>query len=118
MASASDWRSSWRRCWSRISRSNAATSSAMDDGPGGNVTSLAEQAPHLQQGRDEGFDFGVCVVEGQRRAAGRGYAEELHQRVRAVVSGADCHAFQVEQGGEVVGVRAFDQEADYRGLVR
>src|SRR4249919_1289174 len=100
MASASAWRSSCRRCWSRISRSNAATSSAMDDGPGGNVPSLAEQAPHLQQGRDEGFDFGVGVVEGQGCAAGRGHAEELHQRMRAVMAGADRDAFQVEQGGE------------------
>ena len=64
------------------------------------------------------FDLVMGVVERQRRAAGRRHAEELHQRMRAMVAGADRDAFQVEQGGQVVRMRAFDQEADHRRLVR
>src|SRR3546814_7829834 len=40
----------------------------------------------------------------------------LQQRMRAVLAGADRHALDVEQGGQVVRVRALDQERDHRGL--
>src|SRR3546814_9750434 len=58
----------------------------------------------------------VRVVERQRRAAGGADAEPLQQRMRAVLAGADRHALDVEQGGQVVRVRALDQERDHRGL--
>src|SRR3546814_5502511 len=36
--------------------------------------------------------------------------------MRAVRAGADRHALDVEQGGQVVRVRTLDQERDHRGL--
>ena len=58
------------------------------------------------------------VVERQRGAAGRGHPVVLQQRVRAVLARAHRHALQVEQGGQVVRMRAFDQEGDHGRLVR
>src|SRR5690606_3754958 len=63
-----------------------------------------EQAAGLFQGGDEAVDLVVGVVEGQRGAQGRGHAVVLQQRVRAVLARAHGHAFQVQQGGQVVRV--------------
>ena len=76
----------------------------------------AEELAHLVQRLNEPLDLRMRVVERERRAAGGRHAVVLQQRVGAVLAGADGHAFQVQQGGQVVCMRAFDQEGDGRRL--
>src|SRR5690606_10738075 len=85
--------------------------------PAATAASGQQPADLLQRGH-EGVDLLVRVVERHRRATGRGHAVELQQRVRAVLARAHRHALQVEQGGQVVRVRAVDQERDHRRLLR
>jgi len=52
-----------------------------------------------------------------KHGSGR-HAVELHQRMRAVVAGAHRDAFQIQQRGQIMRVRALDQKRDHRRLVR
>ncbi len=48
------------------------------------------------------IDFGAGVVQRERSARGGWNAEELHHRLRAVMSGADRDAFAIEDRADVV----------------
>lgn len=54
--------------------------------------------------------FLTRIIEGKARASGRGYVEELHHGLRAVVAGADCNSLLVEDRTNIVRVHAFDRE--------
>ena len=56
-------------------------------------------------------------VDGERRARRRGDAEAPHQRLRAVVAGADADALAAEDLGHVVRVHAVERERDERAAL-
>ena len=60
------------------------------------ILMLSKYVERAVQRLDEGFYFLARVIYGKRRADGAGYTEAFHQRLRAVVSGADGHALLVE----------------------
>ena len=61
---------------------------------------------------DQRVDVLRDVVGAEARARGRGDAQTGHQRLRAVVAGADAHAAAPEQLADVVGMDALDGERD------
>src|SRR2546423_9768257 len=65
---------------------------------------------HGVQSVDELIDLLLHGVQVEPRAIRRGDSELLHQRLAAVVSGADRHALHVENLGDVVRVDAVDVE--------
>ena len=64
---------------------------------------------------DQFVDLGFGVVEAKRRTASRGDAQMLHQRLGAVVPGADRDVFLVQYGAEVVRMHPLHHEADDAG---
>src|SRR3954469_8437246 len=71
--------------------------------------------PDAADGRGEPVDVLGRVVEVEARAVRGGDAELAHQRLAAVVAGADADAVEVEELGDVVRVNALDVEADDPG---
>ena len=67
---------------------------------------------------DERVRLFARVVEAERRAARGGHVEAHHQRLRAVMAGADGDAFLVEDRADVVRMHAFEHERDHRRLLR
>jgi hypothetical protein len=66
---------------------------------------------------DQRVDLCLCVVQTEGRTAGRRYAHMRHQRLRAMVPGADRDALLVQHGRDVMGVgRTLHRERKYRGL--
>src|SRR5712691_5978947 len=61
---------------------------------------------------DEAVDFVGDRVEVEAGAVGGGDAEPGHQRLAAVVSGANRDALPVEDLGDVVGMDVLDVEGD------
>ena len=59
---------------------------------------------------NERIDFTESVVEGERGAGGGWYVEEVHDLLCAVVAGADCHTFPVEDGSRVVRMHTVQHE--------
>ena len=57
------------------------------------------------------------IVESEGRARGGGDAKAIHQRLRAVVAGADRDSQLVENSPNVVRVNSFEDEGDHRGFV-
>ena len=69
-----------------------------------------EQAAHgLQRGRQR-VDVVVVVVQRQRGPRRRRHAEPIHQRLAAMVAGADGHALAIENRPHVVRVHAVEDE--------
>src|ERR1041385_9159556 len=62
----------------------------------------AEQLARLPQRRDERVDVVDVVIDVKRRARGRRNAKAPHQRLRAVVPGADADAVAIQNRGEIV----------------
>src|ERR1039458_9671595 len=58
----------------------------------------------------EHVDVAGIVVHADARPRGRAHPEAAHQRLRAVVAGADANARAARQLGYVVGVHALDRE--------
>jgi MFS family permease len=67
---------------------------------------------------DEPLHVARRVVHGERRARRRRYAELSHQRLRAVVAGADTDALATEDLPDVVGMGALERERHERAPVR
>ena len=61
---------------------------------------------------DQAVDLLAGRVDAEAGAGGGGDAEPLHQRLGAVVAGADRDAVAVEDLGDVVGVDALELEGD------
>src|SRR6476659_8193982 len=51
---------------------------------------------------DQRVDIRLIAIEPEARPRGGGHAERVHQRLRAVVAGADGDVLFVEDGAEVV----------------
>src|SRR4051794_38475190 len=84
---------------------------------GGLGLKLALQPKHAADGAealDQALHVRERVVHGERCARRRGDAEPAHQRLRAVVTGADAHAGAPEDLADVVRVRAVKRERDER----
>src|ERR1051325_10832836 len=62
----------------------------------------AKQLARLPQRRDEGIDVVDVVIDVERRARGRRNAKAPHQRLRAVMPGADADAVAIQNRGEIV----------------
>src|SRR3954452_13939213 len=77
--------------------------------------------PDAADGRGEPVDVLGRVVEVEARAVRGGDAELAHQRLAAVVAGADADAVEVEELGDVVGMHlatgGLDVEADDAGAL-
>src|SRR5262245_41927544 len=72
---------------------------------------------HAAHARGEAVDVVGRVVEVEAGAVRRGDAELAHERLAAVVAGADRDAVEVEELGDIVRVRALDVEADDAGAL-
>src|SRR3954451_22594457 len=79
-----------------------------------NGTLSSEDSPDVVQRVDEGVDVGAGVVHGERGARRRRDAEALHERLRAVVAGADADLVAAEDLGHVVRVRDVEREGGER----
>src|SRR5271166_460520 len=66
----------------------------------------------------ERLHLGARVVEAERGPAGRCQPEPRKKRLGAMGSGADGDAQTVEDGGDIVRVRAFHRKRDDRALLR
>jgi MFS family permease len=66
---------------------------------------------------DQPVEVLARVVHGERRTRRRRYAELAHQRLRAVMPGADADAAPAEDLPDVVRVRAVQRERDQRATV-
>ena len=69
-------------------------------------------------GGQEGVDLVESVVYGETGADGAGDAIAIHDRLGAVMSGADSDAKLVDKGAHIVGVGVADKEREHGGLVR
>jgi MFS family permease len=78
---------------------------------------LALKPKHAADGA-ESFEQPIYVservVHGERRARRSRHAEPAHQRLRAMVTGADAHTGAAKDLADVVRVRAFKRERDQR----
>src|SRR5687767_8166413 len=73
-------------------------------------------AEQLFGGHDAGYervDVGLVVVHVEGRARGGWHVEPPHQRLRAVVAGADADAGAVENCREIVRMHVAEREADH-----
>src|SRR5262245_14010778 len=61
---------------------------------------------------DEGVGIGRVVVDVATGTRGGRRAEQTHQRLGTVVTGANAHVVLVEHLADVVGVNAAESEAD------
>ena len=71
----------------------------------------------LAQGVGQRVDVVGVVVQVQRRPGGGRHPEVAHERLGAVVAGADRDPVLVENGADVVGVNAIHHEGQNRRLV-
>ena len=76
------------------------------------VQSELEDPAGVVQALDQPVDLLGRRVDAEAGAGRRGDAEAVHQRLRAVVAGADGDAVAVEDLGDVVGVDALELERD------
>src|SRR5271155_323843 len=74
--------------------------------------SLLEEFSGADQCFRERLDLGEGIVERERGSAGGGHSEPLEQRHRAMRSGPDRDARPIDQGRDVMSVRAFHRERD------
>ena len=72
----------------------------------------ARRPPGVEQALDQAVDLLAGGVDAEAGAGRGGDAEALHQRLGAVVAGADGDAVAVEDLGDVVGVDALELEGD------
>src|SRR3954469_9144127 len=79
------------------------------------ICALSEDLTDLVQPVDEAVDLVAHRVEVEAGAVRRRNAKLLHQRLAAVVAGADCNAFAVEDLRDVVRMDPFDVEGDDPG---
>src|SRR3546814_7215702 len=63
------------------------------------------------------LDIAFVIVDAEARTGGRRHAQMLHQRLGAMVPGADRHARLVQYGADVMRMRAVDRKADDAGRV-
>src|SRR5580765_6880521 len=83
----------------------------------GPIASIAlEIALHVCDGGGEALDVGFGRVDGETRAQGAPDAEPLHERLGAVVPGADSDAPLVEERGPDVRADPLDVERHDRAL--
>src|SRR6185436_3181165 len=79
----------------------------------GTVASVEpEDTPGVEQPVDQAIDLLGRRVDPEARSGGRDDPEPVHQRLGAVVAGADGDAVAVEDLGDVVGVDAGKLERD------
>ena len=65
------------------------------------------------------LDIGRPVIDAEARASGRLDAQRLHQRLRAMMAGADRHALFVQDSAEIVRMHPVDGKGDdARGIGR
>src|SRR3990170_8066179 len=62
---------------------------------------------------DQGVELLSCIVHVEAGPAGGDHVQAAHQRLRAVMAGADGHAVAVQDGAEVVGVDALQVEGHH-----
>ena len=67
---------------------------------------------------DQAVGVGNGVVHGIRGAGGGGGSEPAHQRLGAVVAGADAHSLATEDLADIMGMRPVEHERDQRAAVR
>jgi MFS family permease len=87
---------------------------------GGVGLKLALKPKHTADGAeavDQPLHVRERVVHGERRARRRGDAEPAHQRLRAMVTGADTHPGASEDLADVVRVGAIKRERDQRAAL-
>src|SRR6185436_17907147 len=83
----------------------------------GPIASIAlEIALHVGDGGGEALDVGLGGVDGEARPQRAPDAETLHERLRAMVPGADGDAALVEERCPVVRVDPLDVERHHRAL--
>ena len=71
-----------------------------------------ERGLGLEERIDERVDIVLFIVDGETGAAASDETELGHERHGAVVSAADCDALAIEERGEIVRMRAIDDEGD------
>src|SRR5690606_9351904 len=76
-----------------------------------------EYLPYPLDPGDQRLDVALVAVEAEARPRGRLDAERGHQRLGAMMPGADRDAAFVQYGADVVGMNPFDGEADDAGAV-
>jgi MFS family permease len=82
------------------------------------VRSELQDAANDAEAFDQPVDVLARVVHGERRTRRRRYAELAHQRLRAVMPGADADAAAAEDLPDVVRMRPVQRERDQRATVR
>ena len=72
--------------------------------------------PHAPERAHQRVDLVASVVHRQRCARGRGHAEAIHDRLRAVMTGADGDALAIHDRPDVVRVHPVEHERQDAGL--
>ena len=77
----------------------------------------SENPLNLVEPAHQRLDIRFIAVRREARARGRGDAEQVHQRLRAMMAGADRDALVVQYGADVVRMNPVEREADDSGAV-
>ena len=89
-------------------------------GGGGSFLFLCRRLDDLQQTYDGGVDLGFGVVKRQRDSAGAGNVHATHERLAAMMAGADGDAVAIELHADIDGRhgRVLQHEGDDARLLR
>src|SRR3990172_6167403 len=76
---------------------------------------IAEEGPRRLDRLHQHVHLSQGVVQVEAGAGGPGNAQGAHQRLCAVVAGADCHTVAVQDGTHVMRMQVVHVEGDHTG---
>ena len=77
-----------------------------------------EERASCVEGVGESVDIGGVVVDVDRGASSGANAEEFHERLGAMVAGANADRVLVENLGDVVGMQAVEIETEHAAALK
>src|SRR3546814_13629619 len=77
----------------------------------------SEYSRHSLDAANQSLDILLAVIDPEARPRGGVDAEMRHQRLGAMMAGADRHLALIQYGADVVGMNPLDREADDPGRI-